>query len=117
MTAEQKDNRKSRWIYFDDKGHEKPDLSRIFKDAGIGLFVLAFILPAINSSVYTVNEGHVGITKRFNAATAQVDPGLHFKIPFIDTVEEMEVRTRKNVEEAASATSEQMPITAQVSIN
>jgi regulator of protease activity HflC (stomatin/prohibitin superfamily) len=117
MTEDSPRSRKNRWVHFDDKGHEKMDMLRIIKDAGLFLVVVILVLPALSSSFYTVNEGHVGITKRFNAATGQVDPGLHFKIPFIDTVEEMEVRTRKNVEEAASATSEQMPITAQVSIN
>lgn len=69
------------------------------------------------SSMYTIEEGHVGIVKRFSEAKYQVDPGLHFKAPFIDTVEEIEVRTRKNVEKLAAATSEQMPVTAEVSVN
>lgn len=69
------------------------------------------------SSIYTVEEGHVGIVKRFQEAQEQVNPGLNFKVPFVDAVEEIEVRTRKNVEQMASSTSEQMPITAQVSVN
>ena len=68
-------------------------------------------------SFYTVSEGHVGIVKRFSEAKSQVSPGLHFKVPFIDSVEEIEVRTRKNVEKMASSTSEQMPVTVEVSVN
>ncbi len=69
------------------------------------------------SSVYTVNEGHIGIVKRFSEAKEQVNPGLHFKVPFIDSVEEIEVRTRKNEEKMASSTKEQMPVTIIVSVN
>lgn len=68
-------------------------------------------------SVYTVNEGHIGIVKRFSEAKEQVNPGLHFKVPLIDTVEEIEVRTRKNEEKMASSTKEQMPVTVIVSVN
>ena len=69
------------------------------------------------NSVYTVNEGHIGIVKRFSEAKEQVNPGLHFKVPFIDSVEEIEVRTRKNEEKMASSTKEQMPVTIVVSVN
>lgn len=68
-------------------------------------------------SFYTVEEGHVGIVKRFGEAKHQVDPGLHFKIPLVDSVEEIEVRTRKNVETMPSSTKEQMPVKAEVSVN
>jgi regulator of protease activity HflC (stomatin/prohibitin superfamily) len=69
------------------------------------------------SSFYTVQEGHVGIVKRFNEAKEQVPAGANFKVPFIDDVEQIEIRTRKNGEKMASATSEQMPLTIDVSLN
>ena len=81
----------------------------------IGSIAVVFIILA--SSVYTVNEGHIGIVKRFSEAKEQVNPGLHFKVPFIDSVEEIEVRTRKNEERMASSTKEQMPVTVSVSVN
>ncbi|MDH5361619.1 MAG: SPFH domain-containing protein, partial [Gammaproteobacteria bacterium] len=56
--------------------------------------VLLLILAMINS-YYIVIEGHVGVVKRFGEARHQENPGLHFKIPFIETVELIEVRTRK----------------------
>jgi regulator of protease activity HflC (stomatin/prohibitin superfamily) len=78
---------------------------------------VAVVLIILASSVYTVNEGHIGIVKRFSEAKEQVNPGLHFKVPFIDSVEEIEVRTRKNEERMASSTKEQMPVTVSVSVN
>ena len=84
----------------------------------IGAIVAGFaVLVLVFFSVYTVEEGHVGIVKRFSKAIAQVDPGLHLKIPFVDTVEAIEVRQRKNTETLAAATENQLPVTADVSIN
>jgi len=81
----------------------------------ISTVFVAIIL--LSNSIYTVNEGHIGIVKRFSEAKEQVSPGLHFKVPFIDSVEEIEVRTRKNEEKMASSTKEQMPVTISVSVN
>ena len=69
------------------------------------------------TSLNTVEEGHVGIVKRFSEAREQVNPGLHFKFPLIESVIEMETRTRKNEEKMASSTAEQMPVTVEVSVN
>ena len=83
--------------------------------AGYGLGLVLFL--TLMSSFYTVEEGHVGIVKRFSEAQSQQDPGLHWKVPFIDNVQEMEIRTRKNVEEMSSSSKEQMPVKAKVSVN
>lgn len=81
---------------------------------------IAIVLPVILGIwmlFYTIDEGHVGIVKRFGEATEQVNPGLHFKLPFADTVEELEIRTRKNAEQLKASTFEQMPVGAEVSVN
>jgi regulator of protease activity HflC (stomatin/prohibitin superfamily) len=78
---------------------------------------LVLVILAIMNSYYIVVEGHVGVIKRFGEAKDQENPGLHFKIPFIETVEMIEVRTRKNAEKMASSTKEQMPVTVEVSVN
>ncbi|WND02483.1 prohibitin family protein [Temperatibacter marinus] len=89
-----------------------------FKTKYITVPVLAILgLSAAISSFYTVEEGHVGIVKRFSEAKYQENPGLHFKAPFIDVIEEIEVRTRKNQEKMPSSTSEQMPVTVHASVN
>lgn len=80
----------------------------------------ALVIPAILAiwmMFYTIDEGHVGIVKRFGEATEQVNPGLHYKLPFADGVEELEIRTRKNAEKLRASTFEQMPVDAEVSVN
>jgi regulator of protease activity HflC (stomatin/prohibitin superfamily) len=58
--------------------------------AAIGILILITIWLGI----YRIDAGHVGIVKRFGNVIDVVDPGLRFKFPWADTVEEMEVRER-----------------------
>jgi membrane protease subunit HflK len=54
----------------------------------ISLFVLGFL---IMSSVYTVDANENAVILRFGAYTDTKGPGLHFKIPFIETVQKVKV--------------------------
>ena len=82
--------------------------------------IISVVIVAIiffTSCFEVVSEGHVGILKSFGKAEQQLSPGLNFKLPFIETVEELEVLQRRDVEELAAATSEQLPLQTTVSIN
>lgn len=87
-----------------------------FKIAFWSVFGLIAVV-LIFGSFFVVSEGHIGIQTRFSKAVAQYGPGLHFKVPLIDSVKHIEVRERKNVEDLAASTANQLPMTATVSIN
>jgi regulator of protease activity HflC (stomatin/prohibitin superfamily) len=76
-----------------------------------------FIVCVIAMGIYTVDEGHVGVVKSWGKAVKQVGPGIHLKLPVRDKVSMIEVRQRRNVEELAAATANQLRITAKVSVN
>lgn len=80
-----------------------------------GITFVAAILAF--SAFYIVPEGHVAVVKFTGKADRLETPGFQTKIPFIEDVEIIEVRERKNVEELAGATANQLPVTATVSIN
>ena len=78
------------------------------------------------SAIYTVDEGNVGIVKRFGEAVNSVDPGVHLKVPFIDNIKEIDVRTHKyQLKMSASTTGRkegggvelQMPSSVVISAN
>ncbi len=48
----------------------------------------------IFSALSIVNEGHVGVLTRVGEAWRQLEPGLHLKLPFVESVEHLETRTR-----------------------
>jgi hypothetical protein len=59
------------------------------------LGVVAIIALVVASlGYYTVEQGERGVVLRFGQVTEVAQPGLHFKIPFVDTVEMVSIRTR-----------------------
>jgi regulator of protease activity HflC (stomatin/prohibitin superfamily) len=76
-------------------------------------------LFVVSASVKIVDAGHRGVLVQFgNVATdASLDEGIHFVTPFRDSVVQMEVRTQKTVENAASASKDLQDVTTQVALN
>ncbi|WP_299017644.1 prohibitin family protein [uncultured Photobacterium sp.] len=75
------------------------------------------VVATLAGSFYTVPEGHRGIVSRFGEAIKQETPGLHFKIPFVESIKEIEIRTKRMEEPLAAATSEQLAIKTSISAN
>ena len=48
---------------------------------------------------------------------SSLDEGLHFVVPFRDNIVQMEVRTQKVVEDAASASKDLQDVSTQVALN
>ena len=77
--------------------------------------VIAVILIA--SSVLVVPAGSVGVVTRFSAINRVAQPGIGMKIPLVDAVHLMTVRTQKD-EVPATAMSENLQVvTSTVAIN
>jgi prohibitin 2 len=89
---------------------------RIVIPAIIGIIILLFVVSA---SVKIVDAGHRGVLLRFGAVDTGIalDEGIHFVTPFRDSVIQMEVRTQKTVENAASASKDLQDVTTQVALN
>lgn len=88
---------------------------------GIGAGALAVIalivLSIVWMGIYRIDAGHVGIVKRFGNVIDVVDPGLHVKIPYADTVEEMEVRERAFTKELEAASQDPLELPITVTVN
>ena len=59
-----------------------------------GAAVLA-ALVVLFSTAYTIDEGERGVILRLGRIVGEAGPGLHFKIPFINTVEKISVQIQK----------------------
>jgi regulator of protease activity HflC (stomatin/prohibitin superfamily) len=82
----------------------------------IGIIIIAVIAV---SSVRMVDAGNRGVLVQFGNVDTDVslDEGLHFVVPFRDNVVQMEVRTQKVVENAASASKDLQDVSTQVALN
>lgn len=74
---------------------------------GVGALIVIIVIAG---SVVTIDAGHVGVVKRLGAVQDQyLTEGLHFKVPFIDSVVEIDVRL-KRVQSEASAASKDLQV-------
>jgi regulator of protease activity HflC (stomatin/prohibitin superfamily) len=74
---------------------QKVDRIRIFKKTILSIIILLFTVIAGLSAWYSVDQGDRALVLRFGKVIQTTEPGLHFKIPFIDSIEKISVRTLK----------------------
>jgi prohibitin 2 len=89
---------------------------RIVVPVIIGFIMLVVVLAA---SIKIVEAGNRGVLLKFGAVDTSVSlaEGIHFVTPFRDNVIQMEVRTQKIVENAASASRDLQDVSTQVALN
>ena len=70
------------------------------------------------ASAFTIiNAGHVGVVKTLGAVQPEVfEEGFHFKKPFIDSVEEIDIRLRKAENQASAASKDLQVVRTQVAV-
>lgn len=68
-------------------------------------------------SFYTVKEGHRGIVTQYSKLHSVADPGLGLKIPFIQKVIEVDIRTQSADSSATAGTADQQNVSTTVAVN
>ena len=68
--------------------------------ANIGSYALLFLVLVLAWLAYqaavSVETGHIGVKTRFGKVTSTSLPaGLHFRIPFVEDIDQVEVREQK----------------------
>ncbi|MDQ4067830.1 MAG: prohibitin family protein, partial [Thermoproteota archaeon] len=89
---------------------------RVIIPAIIGFILLVVVISA---SVKIVEAGHRGVLLSFGAVdeSASLNEGIHFVVPFRDNVIQLEVRTQRITEDAASASNDLQDVSTQVALN
>jgi regulator of protease activity HflC (stomatin/prohibitin superfamily) len=84
----------------------------------IGIIAVIFIVAVGFRSFTIVEAGHRGIVLQLGAVQPQVlSEGLHFKIPFIQTVVPVEVRVQKAESSQVSASRDLQTVTTTLAVN
>ena len=86
----------------------------------IGIIVLIIIGVVAAASAQIVDSGHRGVLLHWNAvdvASPPLEEGLHFVVPFQDSIVNMEVRTLKFVKETSSASKDLQTVSTEVTVN
>lgn len=83
---------------------------------GAAIAVAAFMV--ISNSWYTIDEGERGVLLRTGAVSGTAEPGLGFKIPFVDKVKRISVQSGARIYEQVPAYSkDQQPAEIKMSVN
>jgi len=92
----------------------------VAKGVAIGIVALIVIGVMASAAVQIVDAGHRGVLLHWNAVDVTFPPleeGLHFVVPFQDTVVNMEVRTLLFVKGTSSASKDLQTVTTEVTVN
>ena len=68
---------------------------RLAKKIVPAVIVAFFVLATVLGGFYTIEQGDRGVLLRWGKVIEVADSGLHFKLPFVDTIHKMTIRTRK----------------------
>jgi len=92
----------------------------LIKGVMIGIIVLILIGVIAASSVSIVDAGNRGVLLNWNAvdlSNAPLTEGLHFIMPFQDSVVQMEVRTLKFVKATSAASKDLQTVSTEITVN
>ena len=82
------------------------------------IIVIGVIISIVNSPLGTVGAGERGVQLRFGAVTGKVfDEGLYFRIPFVESVQKMDVRIQKDEVAASAASKDLQIVTSKIALN
>ena len=84
----------------------------------IGAALVAIIAMYLFFSAFVViNAGHVGVVKTLGAVQPEpLEEGFHLKKPFIDQVEEVDIRLRKAESQASAASKDLQVVSTRVAV-
>lgn len=88
----------------------------ILKISGLSVLIVLFLFICF-SGWYTVDAGERGVQLRNGAVTRTVDAGLYFKIPFIDSVKYINMRTQNlRFDQLSTYSTDQQPAQIKASV-
>ena len=83
----------------------------------VGGVIVLVVVYLLFSSVVVVNSGHVGVVRTLGAVNmTPLDEGFHLKKPFLDQVEEIDIRLRKAESNASAASKDLQVVSTNVAV-
>ncbi len=84
----------------------------------IGAIAGLLLLSVVFGSWYTVDQGERGVKLRYGAIVGIAEPGLNFKVPFVDTVQQVSVQNQTILyDRLESYSKDQQPATLRISVS
>lgn len=87
------------------------------KKIAIHIFIFFVLVILLSSSLGSVKAGERGVKLRFGAVVGVVQEGLYGKIPFIENVVKLDVKTQKHQLNALSYSKDLQSVDAAIALN
>lgn len=85
---------------------------------GLTIVLVLALISIFTGSLYTISAGYRGVLLTFGKPTLQpMGEGLHVKIPFVQQVVKMDVRTQKYEAELTAASKDLQDVSTKIAIN
>jgi len=84
---------------------------------GLGLVIFLFVALTVVLSFFIIPAGSVGVVTRLGAVNRVINPGMGMKIPYIEEVHQMSVRTQKDEVQASAMSANLQVVTSTIAIN
>ena len=90
--------------------------------ANIGSYALLFLILVLVWLAYqaavSVETGHIGVKTRFGKVTSTSLPaGLHFRIPFVEDIDQVEIREQKMEMNTGASSADLQTIQSSIAVN
>ncbi|UUZ83840.1 prohibitin family protein [Paenibacillus sp. P26] len=83
----------------------------------VGVLAVIVLIAALNS-FSTVQYGNVGLYKTFGKLSDEVlNPGVHFKIPFVQTIIQVNTQVTKAEADTSASSKDLQPVSTHVAVN
>ncbi len=83
----------------------------------VSLVVLFFAFMIVMMAFFIVPAGSVGVVTRFGAVNRVAYPGIGMKIPLVEGVVKMDVRTQKDEVDTSAASKDLQVVTSTIAVN
>ena len=92
-------------------------IQNITRGGSFGIFVLAAIVVIAMQCFVIVESGHVGVVRTLGAVQAiSLPEGFHLKKPFLDKIEQMDIRLTKAENAAGAASKDLQTVSTKVTV-
>ncbi len=106
------------YVWQTNKGSQGDPKARLTSKMGSIIGIVLIVASIIAGSFTTIPAGHRGVVIRFSAVTGTtLGEGLRTKLPFIDSVVKMEVRTQKYETPSAAITNDLQDVSTTIALN
>ena len=103
--------------FFQKRAEELRRKARAYASLTVFAIIAVVVIILGSNSFFTVDAGERAIILRFGAVKSTASQGLHFKLPFVDALQRVEVRVTKAIPDTQSSSKDLQVVRSEIALN